>query len=85
MKIAELRHLDGVRGNFGVSETEYIAATIATSEKSDLTTIPHAIYSNIKEDIQQQQYVFEIGGEIWAENNAGDEGTTFTFILPRTS
>jgi len=25
------------------------------------------------------------GGEIWAENNPGDEGTTFTFILPRTS
>ena len=22
------------------------------------------------------------GGEIWAENNAGGEGTTFTFILP---
>jgi len=60
MKIAELRHLDGVRGNFGVSDTEYIAATIATSNESNLTTIPHAIYSNIKEDIQQQQYVFEI-------------------------
>jgi two-component system, OmpR family, sensor histidine kinase VicK len=60
MKIAELRHLDGVRGNFGVSDSEYIAATIATPSESNLTTIPHAIYSNVKEDIQQQQYVFEI-------------------------
>ena len=24
------------------------------------TTIPHAVYSNVIEDIQQQQYVFEI-------------------------
>jgi len=60
MKIASLRHLDGVRGNFGVSDTEYIATTIASLIESNLTTIPHAIYSNVKEDIQQQQYVFEI-------------------------
>src|SRR5439155_26131032 len=60
MKIAELRHLDGVRGNFGVSDTEYIAATIGTPSESNLTTIPHAIYSNVKEDVQQQQYIFEI-------------------------
>jgi len=60
MKIAKLRHLDGVRGNFGLSDTEYIAATIGTPSESNLTTIPHAIYSNVKEDIQQQQYVFEI-------------------------
>jgi two-component system, OmpR family, sensor histidine kinase VicK len=60
MKIAELRHLDGVRGNFGISDSEYIAATIATPSESNLTTIPHAIYSNVKEHIQQQQYVFEI-------------------------
>ena len=60
MKIATLRHLDGVRGNFGVSDTEYIATTIASLIESNLTTIPHAIYSNVKEDIQQQQYVFEI-------------------------
>ena len=24
------------------------------------TTIPHAVYSNVIEDVQQQQYVFEI-------------------------
>jgi len=24
------------------------------------TTVPHAVYSNVKEDVQQQQYVLEI-------------------------
>ena len=59
MKIAELKHLDGVRGNFVVSDTEYIA-TNPTAVESDSTTIPYAIYSNVKKDIKQQDYVFEI-------------------------
>jgi two-component system, OmpR family, sensor histidine kinase VicK len=64
MESVELRHLDGVRGNFGVSDTEYIAiSTIDTAVEpisARTTTIPHAVYSNVKEDVQQQQYVFEI-------------------------
>jgi len=63
MEIVELRHLDGVKGNFGVSDSEYIAistADVSLSEKSLTTTIPHAVYSNVIEDIQQQQYVFKI-------------------------
>jgi len=57
-KIAELRHLDGVKGNFAVSDTEYIATV--TGAESDSISIPYAIYSNVKEDIRQQNYVFEI-------------------------
>src|SRR5215469_5259484 len=64
IEIAELRHLDGVKGNFGVSDSEYIAisTTDTTAEKSvsTTTTIPRAVYTNVIEDIQQQQYVFEI-------------------------
>src|SRR5215471_6361821 len=60
----ELRHLDGVRGNFGVSDSEYIAisTTDTTAEPKSVrtTTIPHAVYSNVIEDVQQQRYVFEI-------------------------
>jgi hypothetical protein len=60
----ELRHLDGVKGNFGVSDAEYIAIsatdTSLSESKSLTTTIPHAVYSNVIENIQQQQYVFEI-------------------------
>jgi hypothetical protein len=68
MKSVELRHLNGVRGNFGVSDTEYIAISTTGTRSTNLaepkslrtTTIPHAVYSNVEEDIQQQQYVFEI-------------------------
>jgi hypothetical protein len=46
MEIAELRHLDGVKGNFGVSDSEYIAisTTDTTAGKPvRTTTIPHAV------------------------------------------
>src|SRR5215472_4870045 len=51
IEIVELRHLDGVKGNFGVSDSEYIAISASLSEKCLTTTIPHAIYSNVIEDI----------------------------------
>ena len=57
MKIGQVRHLDGVKGNFGISDTEYIATAIPVGLKP---TISHAIYSNVKEDLQQQHYLFEI-------------------------
>jgi signal transduction histidine kinase len=63
MKIAELRHLDGVKGSFAVSDTEYIAtaATASLTEVgSDSISIPYAVYSNVNHDIRQQNYVFEI-------------------------
>jgi hypothetical protein len=50
IEIAELRHLDGVKGNFGVSDSEYIAISASDaslSEKCLKTTIPHAVYSNV--------------------------------------
>ena len=62
MKIVELRHLDGVRGNFGVSDTEYIAISTAGTSQAEpkSVTIPHAVYSNVIEDVQQHQFIFEI-------------------------
>jgi len=68
----EVRHLDGVRGNFAVSDTEYIsissAAITASSARDRMESQPtrsgatpaYAVYSNVKEDVQQQQYIFEI-------------------------
>jgi signal transduction histidine kinase len=64
----ELRHLAGVKGNFGISDNEYISvSTIRNLSESEPpattragTTIPHAVYSNIKEDIQQHRYIFEV-------------------------
>lgn len=54
-KIGELRHLDGVKGNFGVSEKEYTAAAALR----EATLLQQVIYSNVKEIVEQQQYLFE--------------------------
>ncbi|MEW5841593.1 MAG: HAMP domain-containing sensor histidine kinase [Thermoproteota archaeon] len=56
---AELRHLDGVKGNFGVSETEYIATGILDREEEE-KSIPELIYSSAKPVVEQQQYLFEL-------------------------
>ncbi|MFL6406022.1 MAG: ATP-binding protein [Nitrososphaeraceae archaeon] len=55
LKIGELRHLDGIKGNFAVSEKEYIAS--ATMQEASL--LQQVIYSNVKEVLEQQQYVFD--------------------------
>lgn len=55
MNYAEVRHLDGVRGNFGVSDREYIAT--ATTKK--MQPVPELIYSNAKSVVEQNQYVFD--------------------------
>src|SRR5215212_9976137 len=56
MKIVdELRHLDGVKGGMAVSESEYMATTIL-EESRPLTEV---IYSNVKEVVEQNQYIFD--------------------------
>jgi two-component system sensor histidine kinase VicK len=54
MKFAEVRHIDGIKGNFGVTETECI--TSATLQKEKPAT--QIIYSNAREVIEQQRYIF---------------------------
>src|SRR5689334_1431443 len=61
-EFAEIRHLNGVKGNFEVSKNrikggkaEYIrAATLREAEP-----IAQLIYSNVKEIVEQQQFVFD--------------------------
>jgi two-component system, OmpR family, sensor histidine kinase VicK len=61
----EIRHLAGIRTNFSVSQTEYLAsASIQSQEEGNQQqeqqqTIPQVIYSNIKDLVEQQKYVFE--------------------------
>jgi two-component system, OmpR family, sensor histidine kinase VicK len=55
MQYAEVRHISSLNENFRMSETEYIEAT---TTKEGLP-IPKLIYSNSKEIIGQQQYIFE--------------------------
>ena len=51
----EIRHLDGIKANFSVSETEYLA----TATIQEARPIQQIIYSNVKDIIEQQRYVFE--------------------------
>jgi two-component system sensor histidine kinase VicK len=56
MKLAEVRHLDGVKGNFMTSENEYLAPVLL-SQKENVTS--QIVYSNVKEVVGQQKYLFE--------------------------
>jgi two-component system, OmpR family, sensor histidine kinase VicK len=54
--VDELRHLDGIKGNFYISETGYLApATFHEAGKP----AAQIIYSNVKELIEHQKYIFE--------------------------
>ncbi|MDP9289421.1 MAG: ATP-binding protein, partial [Thermoproteota archaeon] len=54
--VNELRHLDGIKGNFMVSETEYLAPVILF-EKGKIAS--QIICSNVKEILDQHQYMFD--------------------------
>jgi signal transduction histidine kinase len=54
--VNELRHLEGIKGNFYLSDGEYLSpATFHTKGKP----ASQIIYSNIKEIVEHQQYIFE--------------------------
>ena len=54
--ISELRHLDGIKGNFYVSETEHVSPA-TQHEKGKPAS--HVVYSNVSEVVEQGQYLFE--------------------------
>jgi two-component system, OmpR family, sensor histidine kinase VicK len=54
--VDELRHLDRIKGNFYISDTGYLAPASFHEAGKPAAQI---IYSNIKEIIEQQKYVFE--------------------------
>jgi two-component system, OmpR family, sensor histidine kinase VicK len=57
----EVRHLDGLKANFSVSETEYLAsASLSQQQKLQPSQqVQQVIYSNVKDIVEQQKYVFE--------------------------
>ncbi len=73
----EVRHLAGMRANFSVSETEYMAsASIQQLEQNQQLQqqqqeqpIPQVIYSNTKDLVEQQKYVFE---SLWNKATPSD-------------
>ena len=56
MKIADVRHLDGIKGNFMVSEKEYLAPA-ASNDTSNIAS--QIIYSNLHVIVEHEQYIFE--------------------------
>jgi two-component system, OmpR family, sensor histidine kinase VicK len=56
INVDELRHLDGIKSNLYVSEKEYVSpATFHEKGKP----ASHIVYSNVKEVVEQGQYIFE--------------------------
>ena len=54
--VSELRHLDGVKGSVCVNDSEFLGM----STWSETKLLNPVIYSNEREVIEQQQYIFEI-------------------------
>jgi two-component system, OmpR family, sensor histidine kinase VicK len=52
----ELRHLDGIKGNFYISESGYLAPATLHEKGKPASQI---IYSNVNEIIEHQRYVFD--------------------------
>jgi phosphatidylserine/phosphatidylglycerophosphate/cardiolipin synthase-like enzyme len=59
--VDELRHLDGIQGNFYVSEKEYAAAPALFHNRSKSSSYMMMIYSTTKEIVQHQQHIFTCG------------------------
>jgi K+-sensing histidine kinase KdpD len=56
-EVVELRHLDGIRSNFGVADgKEYLDHVISEQKE----TLSHAIVSNVKQIVQAKQYLFNV-------------------------
>ena len=55
--VDELRHIEGIKGNFYISETEYIAPATFHEKGKPASWV---IYSNVKEIVEyQRQFVFD--------------------------
>jgi two-component system, OmpR family, sensor histidine kinase VicK len=56
ISVAELRHLDGIKGNFYVTGDEYVAPS-TFHEKGAFSE--WMVYSDVKEIVEHQQYIFD--------------------------
>jgi two-component system sensor histidine kinase VicK len=55
--VSEVRHIDGVKGNFAVTDTEYVSYTISGKIRPSLT---HIIRTTAKVFVEQQQHFFDM-------------------------
>jgi two-component system, OmpR family, sensor histidine kinase VicK len=52
----EVRHLDDIKGNFGVTEYSYIGNAVANENNP----LPEMVISTVKSFVEQQQYFFDM-------------------------
>jgi two-component system sensor histidine kinase VicK len=55
LSISQLYHVDGIKGNFAVTDTEYFGAV----SLEDRQTISQLIHSNSKQIVEQHKFLFE--------------------------
>ena len=67
MKIAELRHLDGVKGNFGISDGNNYGSSANVKEGHPPVEI---MRSNVRAFVDQQQFFFET---LWSKSIPGEQ------------
>jgi two-component system, OmpR family, sensor histidine kinase VicK len=60
MDYVELRHIENVKGNMVVSETEFVATAVLEGSRP----VTQTIYSNVKAFLEQQHYFFE---NLWSK------------------
>jgi len=65
--VNELHHLDGIKGNFMISESEYLAPATSHEKTKPASLI---IYSSVKEIVEHQQYVFET---LWTKSAPAEQ------------
>jgi signal transduction histidine kinase len=65
--VSELRHLDGIKGNFYVSKNEYVSPAAIHEEAKPASNV---VYSNVKEVVEQAQYLFET---LWSRSLPADQ------------
>ena len=53
--VDQLRHMDGVKGNMAVGETEYVATAVL----QEAQPVTQTIYSNAKAILEQHRYFFD--------------------------
>jgi two-component system, OmpR family, sensor histidine kinase VicK len=65
--VDELRHADGIKGSFYISEGEYLAPAVFHEEAKAASQM---IYSNVRELVEHQQYVFDT---LWSKSIPSEE------------
>jgi phospho-acceptor domain-containing protein len=61
LEIAQVQHIDGIKGNFVVTDTEYLG-TVALEDKQFISQL---IYSNSKQVVDQHKFLFE---NLWSNS-----------------